>query len=528
MVKEAGNLMNLLDELPFFLVCKDGSRRHAPITDMASALWTDVWSPRPDFRGAAYQFLIGVLQTALAPEDQDHWLERWQTPPTGAELQAALAPYAAAFELQGDSWRFMQDNDLGEVERKSIANLLIESPGDKTVRDNLDHFIKRGRVEQACPACAAMALFTLQINAPSGGAGHRVSLRGGGPLTTLLVPNAPDATLWQRLWLNVLPKDALAYGTPARMSDVLPWTARTRTSEAKTGTDTTPEHVHRLQAYWSMPRRISLDIDAAPGSHCGLCGAETDEVVRQYGTKNYGVDYTGPWQHPLTPYSVDPKTGPLSIKGKPGGIAYRHWLSLALGSLADYREAARVVSHFNQHLARRVPARLWCFGFDMDKMKARCWYDATLPLHEIEPDQQRAFITAVRYVLEQATEAAKLLNSHVKAARFSRPGDVPSDPAVSQSFWQESESSFYALLRQLADIRMDDEAALAGIYRSWLVDVGRIALRLFDLWVESAPIEDGSMGRIVRQREELRKWLNANKIAKELWKIVKTYQKEAA
>ncbi len=520
--------MSLLEELPFELVRKDGSRRRAAFFEITDAAWTDIWSPRPDFRGAAYQFLIGVLQTALAPEDQEHWQELWDTPPTEAELQAALAPYASAFNLDGNSWRFMQDNDLGDVESKSIANLLIESPGDNTIRKNRDHFIKRGRVEQTCPACAAMALFTLQVNAPGGGSGHRASLRGGGPLTTLLVPNVADVILWQKLWLNVLPQDALAYGSSRCLSDVLPWVGKTRTSEAKTGIESTPEHVHRLQAYWSTPRRISLEIEVAPDSRCDLCGADTDEVVRQYGTQNYGINYTGAWQHPLTPYSVDPKIGLLSIKGQEGGIGYRHWLGLALGSVADNREAARIVGHFNQHLTKRVPARLWCFGFDMEKMKARCWYDATLPLHEIEPAQQRAFINAVRSVLELATEAAKLLNSHVKAARFSRPGDVPSDPAIPQSFWQESEPGFYALLKQLADTRMDDDAAVAGIYRSWLTDVSRIALRLFDQWVESVPIEDGNMGRIVRQREELRKWLNANKIAKELWKIVKAYQKEAA
>jgi CRISPR system Cascade subunit CasA len=31
-------------------------------------------APRPDFQGALYQFLIGLVQTCFAPEDEDEWL----------------------------------------------------------------------------------------------------------------------------------------------------------------------------------------------------------------------------------------------------------------------------------------------------------------------------------------------------------------------------------------------------------------------------------------------------------------------
>nr|WP_236673967.1 type I-E CRISPR-associated protein Cse1/CasA [Ralstonia syzygii] len=41
----------------------------------------DLLAVRPDFRGALYQFLIGLLQTAYAPADQDEWRERWHQPP---------------------------------------------------------------------------------------------------------------------------------------------------------------------------------------------------------------------------------------------------------------------------------------------------------------------------------------------------------------------------------------------------------------------------------------------------------------
>ena len=145
-------------------------------------------APRPDFNGALMQFLIGLLQTAATPASHDQWLDWLEEPPTPDVLKAQFEPYADAFALQGEKGSFMQDFEpLEGAGFNGIAELLIDSPGGNTVKENKDHFIKRGRVEQVCPCCAATALFSLQTNAPSGGQGHRTSLRGGGPLTTLVV-----------------------------------------------------------------------------------------------------------------------------------------------------------------------------------------------------------------------------------------------------------------------------------------------------------------------------------------------------
>ncbi|MCL2660522.1 MAG: type I-E CRISPR-associated protein Cse1/CasA, partial [Acidobacteriaceae bacterium] len=147
----------------------------------------EILVPRADFRGALYQFLIGLLQTAFAPRNTRQWQELWNAP-SETVLCKVLSPFVEAFEFDTDGLAFMQDFDplLRESVAMEIAALLIDAPGSKTVSDNKDHFVHRGGVRQVCYSCAATALFTLQINAPSGGAGHRFSVRGGGPLTTLL------------------------------------------------------------------------------------------------------------------------------------------------------------------------------------------------------------------------------------------------------------------------------------------------------------------------------------------------------
>ncbi|WP_089941170.1 type I-E CRISPR-associated protein Cse1/CasA [Candidatus Entotheonella palauensis] len=273
-----------------------------------------IHSMRSDFDGVLIQFLIGLQQTTTRIEMEMEWSEFFAKPPTREELQAQYAPIAHAFELNGDGARFMQDFDLPEGETKEIAALLIEAPGGNSLRNNLDHFVKRGLVGGMCPGCAAAALFSLQTNAPSGGVGHRTSLRGGGPLTTLVIcdPRATEdeigATLWRDVWLNVLAPDRFlhASGHAARHEpyDIFPWLAPTRTSE-KNGRDTTPDDVHPAQMYWAMPRRIRLDFDHLSHGPCNLCGQTSEALVTQFITKNYGVNYTGPWRHPLTPPTFD-------------------------------------------------------------------------------------------------------------------------------------------------------------------------------------------------------------------------------
>ncbi|MBK9360879.1 MAG: type I-E CRISPR-associated protein Cse1/CasA [Rubrivivax sp.] len=188
--------MNLL-HAPWMPVRDGQGRRHWIRPDQLSdPAWRAFDADRPDFNGALAQFAIGLLQTTTPVDNPMDWRRWLHTPPDGDILRQWFEPVAAAFVLDGDGPRFMQDLDLGTegVVHNDIGALLIELPGEQTVRNNADHFIKRGQVNALCPACAALALFTLQLNAPAGGAGHRTGVRGGGPLTTLvLAPGSRNA-----------------------------------------------------------------------------------------------------------------------------------------------------------------------------------------------------------------------------------------------------------------------------------------------------------------------------------------------
>ena len=162
--------------------------------------------PRPDFNGATHEWMIGVLSTAAAPMDDEDWEDWWLDPPAPEILRERFVRIAGAFNLDGPGPLFLQDLDpLEGADGKEITALLIDAPGANTLRNNADLFVKRGGISVMGRAAAAMGLYTLSTYAPTGGAGHRTSLRGGGPLTTLIVALHQDYgdTLWGRLWPNV-------------------------------------------------------------------------------------------------------------------------------------------------------------------------------------------------------------------------------------------------------------------------------------------------------------------------------------
>ena len=489
------------------------------LAQISDRYFIDVYAPRADFKGALYQFLIGLLQVSFAPERRKEWIKYWQQAPTETELTQAFQPYLEVFELANEMGKpaFMQDLELAEGTVNDISSLFIEAPGDNTIKNNQDHFIKRGTIQQVSPYWAAIALFTLQINAPSGGQGHRVSLRGGGPLTTLVLPPPDSAfnTLWHRLWLNVLTQEEMEeqFGVSMlkKVSDIFPWMAKTRISKAK-GSETYPQHTNPLQMYWSMPRRIRLKWTDTLGL-CDVSGESSDNFAQEYITQNYGVNYAGSWEHPLTPYVFETGKEPYSIKAQPGGIGYRHWLELAAVNEEEKkkRHCAKIVEKYGvRHRWIKTDFKtpqLWTFGYDMDNMKARCWYEATMPLYSVEAVYADELRHYVKTMIHDATEALYLTKQAIKIAWYENPKDDPNAKkfnekavAIDSNFWKITEERFYQLLGQQVDAVQQDEKMSKQLLNQWRAYLKNVALNLFDSYALSSGNEDGDFKRLIRAR----------------------------
>jgi len=268
---------NLLDEFWIPVTRQDGTTEMiAPwqVTDrFAENPIVSLNAPRADFNGALIQFLIGLVQTVAAPRNTAEWRKKLKEPPSPEELKLAFSTVHHAFELGGNGPSFMQDYEKLDVPSGAIDGLLIEMPGVSTLKHNKDHFIKRDTVLGMCPSCCAAALYSMQTNAPAGGAGFRVSLRGGGPLSTLIIGDEQHATLWQLIWLNILEESSFlnTCGNSANTDDAakFPWLKATRKSEKDTGMETTPEDMHPGVMFWGMPRRIRVTAKRTASSLAG-------------------------------------------------------------------------------------------------------------------------------------------------------------------------------------------------------------------------------------------------------------------
>lgn len=88
------------------------------------------------------QFLIGLLQTAAPPPDHNSWVDWLEQPPSVDDLKERFSHYAAAFELNGEGARFMQDSDPLNGEPKPISALLIDAPGGEVLERQYRSFRK--------------------------------------------------------------------------------------------------------------------------------------------------------------------------------------------------------------------------------------------------------------------------------------------------------------------------------------------------------------------------------------------------
>lgn len=497
---------------------RSGRIHWGPISALAADLGSDpvvgLAAPRPDFDAALTEFLIGLLTTALAVRDEDGWHDLWREPPDPADFEAKLRELPPAFNLDGDGARFLQDlDDLVGSAEQPVERLLFDTPGDQTQARNTDLFVKRNRVASLAPSAAAMALLTMQTYAPAGGTGHRTSMRGGGPLTTLVDPRDHPfglnaEALWFKLWANVETREQLDRRTVGRAvmepSGIFPWLAPTRASAG--GRATTPADGHPLQAYFGMPRRVRLLFEE--GGRCDLTGQSSDRTVSRYRSRNLGVNYEG-WAHPLSPYYRSKAAGEwLPVHPQPDGLSWKDWFSLTIDQPPDANfRPASTVAHFAGRRARRIhrlrPTLVAC-GVDFDNMKCRGWVAGRLPMFVGgSADDDRLLRVASGQMTRAADLVASVTKSAVKQAWFGAPEEATGDfSAVTAAVWSETEAVFYDVLQALQASQADEQQALELMPR-FRDHLAAVALRVFDRCCPTDTAAVGSLRRVVGARRNL-------------------------
>ncbi|WP_419581765.1 type I-E CRISPR-associated protein Cse1/CasA, partial [Thiolapillus sp.] len=82
--------MNLLKPEWISVSLRNGTQEAVSVSALGREDIVDITAPRADFRGAIYQLLVGLLQTAFAPKNHREWRQWWGAPPDAKTLEKAL------------------------------------------------------------------------------------------------------------------------------------------------------------------------------------------------------------------------------------------------------------------------------------------------------------------------------------------------------------------------------------------------------------------------------------------------------
>jgi CRISPR system Cascade subunit CasA len=149
----------------------------------------------------------------------------------------------------------------------------------------------------------------------------------------------------------------------------------------------------------------------------------------------------------------------------------------------------------------------------MDNMKARAWYETTVPLYLLPPGEQRQlFIATVDQLITAGVQVAGYLHSAVKEAWFKRPGDVRGDLSyLKQAFYERTADDFFALLRSLYQASQNGVDETTG-REEWLKRLRSEAERMFEEYASAGAMDEENLARISRAQIGLRKRLWGSKL----------------
>ena len=435
-------MLNLLTDPWIPVVDGAGKRRVIAPWQMAEAgVQRPDW-PRADLNIACLEMLIGLVFMADPPLDDEDWEDRQEADPI--RLRERLAPFAPAFELLGEGPRFLQDLEPSRGREFAPDMLFIDSARENAVRENKDLMVHRDRYPELEPPLAAMALYTLQAHAPEGGRGNLTSMRGGGPMVTLV---DPGRGLWPLVWANT------PYGKAA-MPDDLPWMQPTCMSGK--AREIWPEEAHPVTAFFGMPRHLRL----VEGKRCIQCVMQEPN----------GTRYEG-WLHPLTPYRRTEVGGALLARHlRPGLFGYRHWLGVVAAERQDgMSERAKILDFWSER-THGAQVDVIVAGWAMKSATAEDFVLSTVPFMSLPAEAE--------LLIEGMIRAAKQFAQALDLSLGGSLGRGEARNAVREAFFQRTQPSFESNMRLLATA---DDASLVA--HRWRNETRSVALELFDTCV---------------------------------------------
>lgn len=342
------------------------------------------WS-RGDWNAATTLFLLAQLQTSVVLggwcKDREEWADLLEKAPD--DLQEKL-------NIFGDGTNAWQCPTAQKI--VPISALIPEAPQENTLKKSADITYWKESVPQDMSVHEAqIAIMSSQLWGLPGGAGHRSGCRGQYPLTVMVEPDEIGASLWKRIFLNVLPADEWAVSTKSEKSEgkfELPW------KKTKTKDKTTPVNANSLEMLWQMPRRWRM-------------GEVVDGRVKSMFLEGKGIDYEGWNHHPLTAYRSKLKDGKPQITTvkTSSAIGFDDWASLSIGSDKSVRIPSVVNAYIEdaENMFSGIPLRLRCFGWSSGDFGHAAWIESVVPFYV------KADASCIEERISQAVKSKELL-----------------------------------------------------------------------------------------------------------------------
>lgn len=160
--------------------------------------------------------------------------------------------------------------------------------------------------------------------------------------------------------------------------------------------------------------------------------------------------------------------------------------------------------------------RLWAFGYNMNKMKARCWYDARMPFLICPESMRESFAFHIAAIMKSAELAASETRSELREALFRQGSDVGGDLSfITSRYWQETEPSFYVLLPQVREL-LRNGSDLTPILEAWHRTLVQTAERIFDDISQTGAFDAANPKRIAIAWRNLLKVIHGKKMKQAL------------
>lgn len=404
--------------------------------------------PRGDWNAATLLFLYALMQTAVVVKNRclnrSAWIGHLERPP------ADLLDWIDGLDAGTLPWQCASAKDIYPV-----AAVLPETPGENALKKSSDILTWQQHAPTSLTYPQALiAIISDQLWGIPGGRGYREGCRGRSPMTTIVEPQDVDASLWQRIWLNVFPMDAWEARYPSRVAFDFPW------KRPLTAAEVTPANAHSLEMLWQTPRRWRISVN------------DDGEVTHVFQEGN-GRNYTG-WEFPLTGFFFASTKEWVKMKMNPQ-IGFKEWAGIAAGLNEKARVPAVVSRYLEDRLWRGRPIRLRCFGWALgDAAAVGAWVDTVVPFyHDVDHAQ-------LEEAISMAEKVRSNLAGHLKGIEKYLSGE-------SVKLYQLLESDFYRRVaatdwtgweRKLKSTARDIYWDISTLHRHDMIEVAKAMSRL--------------------------------------------------